>query len=387
MKILFLNYEYPPLGGGAANATFYLLREFSKLQDLEVDLVTSSVDCEYHFEKIRGNINIHKIPIGKDKDNLHYQSQKDLIVYAWKAYFFSRKLIRKNKYDLSHSFFSVPCGFISLLLKWRRKIPYVVSLRGADVPGYSERFSVIYKFLTPLIKVIWKNASLVVSNSEGLKNLALKTKPDQEIKVIYNGADIEEFKPGLDSEYLGGTFRIICVSRITGRKGIRYLIEAVSQLISKYPQIRLQIVGEGNEKKNLEEQVKKLKLENVVEFCGLIKHQNLPDYYRKSNVFVLPSLNEGMSNTMLEALASGLPIIATDTGGTRELIKGDINGLLIKMRDSGDIAQKIEILIQNKDLRQKMGKESRSLAEKFSWKNVAGQYAAVYKNIESAKNK
>lgn len=387
MKILFLNYEYPPLGGGAANATSYILREFSKLQDLEVDLVTSSVDREYHFEKIGGNINIHKIPIGKDKNNLHYQSQKDLIVYAWKAYFFSKKLIRKNKYDLSHSFFSVPCGFISLLLKWRHKIPYIVSLRGADVPGYSERFSVIYKFLTPVIKVIWKNASLVVSNSEGLKNLALKSRPRQKIEVIYNGADIEEFKPGSDIECPSGTFRIICVSRITGRKGIRYLIEAVSQLISKYSQIRLQIVGEGNEKKNLEEQVKKLKLENVVEFCGLIKHRNLPIHYQEADIFVLPSLNEGMSNTMLEALASGLPIIATDTGGTRELIKEGINGLLIKMRNSGDIAQKIEILIQNKDLRQKMGEASRSLAEKFSWKNVAGQYAAVYKNIESAKNK
>ncbi len=384
MRVLFFNYEYPPLGGGAANATIYILREFSRLQNLEVDLITSSIDREYHLEKTGSNVNIHKIPVEKNKNNLHYQSHKDLIVYAWKVYFFSRKLIRKNKYDLSHSFFSVPCGFLSLLIKWQYKTPYVVSLRGSDVPGYSERFPVIYKFLTPVIKVIWKNASLVVSNSEGLKNLALKSKSEQEIEIIYNGVDIEEFKPGLDIEYPSEAFRIICVSRITGRKGIQYLIEAVSRLISKYPQIQLQIVGEGDEKKNLVEQAKKLKLENIVEFCGLIEHNKLPIYYQDADIFVLPSLNEGMSNTMLEALSSGLPIIATDTGGTRELVREGVNGFVVKMRDSDDIAQKIEKLIQNEDLRRNMAIESRKIAEKFSWKNIAGQYLAIYKKITGA---
>jgi uncharacterized YceG family protein len=92
MRILFLNYEYPPLGGGAANATDYILEEYSKIPDLTVDLVTSSIDGEYHLEKSGENIFIHRLPIGKNKNNLHYQSQKELLAYAWKAYFFSKKL-------------------------------------------------------------------------------------------------------------------------------------------------------------------------------------------------------------------------------------------------------------------------------------------------------
>jgi hypothetical protein len=78
MKVLFFNYEYPPLGGGAANATANILREFSKISGLEVDLITSSVDDGYHLEKIGDNIRLHKIPIGKNEKNLHFQSQKDL---------------------------------------------------------------------------------------------------------------------------------------------------------------------------------------------------------------------------------------------------------------------------------------------------------------------
>ena len=97
MRILFFNYEYPPLGGGAGVATSYILKEFTKIPDLEVDLVTSSVSEHYQLEKIGENIKIHRLPIGKNKNNLHFQSQKDLLIYSWKAYFYARKLIKDRK--------------------------------------------------------------------------------------------------------------------------------------------------------------------------------------------------------------------------------------------------------------------------------------------------
>lgn len=88
MRVLFLNYEYPPLGGGAGNATSYLIKEYEKIPDLKVDLVTSGIGRKFETERVGKNIWIHKLPIGKDEKNLHYQSQKDLLVYSWKAYFF-----------------------------------------------------------------------------------------------------------------------------------------------------------------------------------------------------------------------------------------------------------------------------------------------------------
>ncbi|MFC1756357.1 glycosyltransferase family 4 protein, partial [Patescibacteria group bacterium] len=329
MRVLFFNYEYPPLGGGAANATFYILQEFSKIPDLTVDLVTSSIDNEYHLETLGNNIEIHRLPIGKNKNNLHFQSQKDLLIYYWKAYRFAKKLIRKNQYDLCHSFFTVPCGFLSYQIKKKYKLPYIISLRGADVPGYSERFTFLYKIITPLVKSIWENASKVISNSEGLKKLALKTNSSQSIGIIFNGVDINCFKPNVDKG--NNKFYITAgASRITARKGINYLIEAIGILASKHQNIYMDIIGDGNEKYNLISLVEKLRLEDRIEFLGRIPRDETAAYYQQASLFVLPSLNEGMSNAMLEALASGLPIISTDTGGAKELVKDGENGLIVK---------------------------------------------------------
>jgi L-malate glycosyltransferase len=382
MKILFFNYEYPPLGGGAANATDYILKEFSKIPDLEVDLVTSSIDENYSLEKIGGAINIHRLPIGKNKSNLHFQSQKDLLVYAWKAYCFSKKLARESKYDLSHSFFTVPCGFISLVLKLQYKIPYIVSLRGSDVPGYSERFSFLYIFLKPLVRFIWKKSYSVVSNSQGLKDLALKTNSRQKIDIIHNGIDTETFKPGKKNPVSENKIIIIPgASRLTPRKGIDYLIKAFGKLSAKYPNLILKIIGDGNEKENLEKMVKELNLEEKVIFAGLVPHEKVLAYYQEADIFVLPSLNEGMSNSMLEALSVGLPLVATDTGGTNEIIAENKNGYIVKMKDSQDIADKLEKLIINPELRKKMGEFSHEKAQSLSWRNVAMDYHSLYEKI------
>lgn len=387
MKILFFNYEYPPLGAGAANASFCILHEYAKLPELEVDLITSSISADYALEKIGENIRIHRLPIGKNEGNLHFQSRKDLIIYSWKAYFFARKLVRTGKknnrlYNLSHSFFTVPCGFLSWLLKIEFKLPYIVSLRGSDVPGYSDRFVFMYKFITPLIKFIWSRASFVVANSRGLKELALKTKTGKEIEIIYNGVDIGQFKPNLKLRHPMPKFIITTgASRVTHRKGLNYLIEAVAKLAPKYPDIQVKIMGDGNAREDLEKLVEKLKVEKNVEFLGRIPREETAPYYQEAGLFVLPSLNEGMSNAMLEALASCLPLISTNTGGASELIREGINGYIIKFKNSDDIAQKMEKIISNKNLQESMGMASRELAETMSWEKVAHQYFDLYKKV------
>ena len=384
MRILFFNYEYPPLGGGAANATAYILREFSKIPDLEVDLVTTSASEKYELENIGNNIKVHKMPIGKNAKNLHFQSQKDLLVYAWKAYFFGKKLIKKNKYDLSHSFFTVPCGFLSLIYYRLYKLPYIVSLRGSDVPGFSDRFSLIYAILPPLIRQIWAKAAAVISASAGLEELALKTSPSQSMGIIYNGIDIDHFRPKPETRPAGKFIVTTGASRVTVRKGIRYLIEAVAKISFRYPEICLKVMGDGNDKKNMEAFAQELKMEKHIEFLGRIPREETGPYYQEASAFVLPSLNEGMSNAMLEALASGLPLIATDTGGSKELIKEGENGFVVKMKDSADIALKIEKLINNPELVRSMGEKSRERALEMSWNNVAGSYYKLYKKVKSS---
>ena len=385
-KVLFFNYEYPPLGGGAGNATYYILREFSKIPELKIDLVTSSTGA-YKEEKIGENITIYYLPIGKKESNLHFQSQKDLLVYTWKAFWFSRKLIKKNKYSLTHSFFTVPCGALSwFFYKWN-KIPYIVSLRGSDVPGYSERFSIIYKLITPFIKSIWRNSESVIANSSSFKELALRVDSEKKIKVITNGVALDEFKPKALKEEReeSRNFKVLCGTRITPRKGFRFLIKAVKKLNDKNHKIILQIIGEGNEQRKLENLVAELDLKNEVEFIGVVKRNKISEYFSSARIFVSTSLNEGMSNAMLEALASGLPIVATDTGGTAEMVKDGLNGFVIKMKDVQDTADKIEKIILHEEMEKRMAKESRVLAESMSWKNVAKRYWKEYRGVKDHK--
>ncbi|MDP3957380.1 MAG: glycosyltransferase family 4 protein [bacterium] len=378
MKILFLNYEYPPLGGGAGNATAYLLKEYAKIPGLEVHLVTSSVDGDYHHFPAGDRIMVHSVPIGKNTQNLHHQSVKDLLVYSFKGYRFAHTLLQREKFDVIHAFFSVPCGYMAKRLSKRYNIPYIVSLRGADVPGFSERFFLLYTLLKPLIRRVWRQAYRVVAASEGLKELALKTNEKQAMDVIYNGVSVDDFFPDISKQPHDKFVITLGATRITARKGIAYLIRVVAKLAPKYPKIFLEVMGSGNDRERLEGIVRELHLENNVRFLGRIPREQTFSYYQKAHLFVLPSLNEGMSNAMLEALASGLPIVTTETGGAKELVEEGVNGCMVKMKDADDLAEKLELFMSDEALRVRFGQASRKRAEALSWKNVATDYHHLY---------
>lgn len=372
MKILMLNYEFPPLGGGAANANYYLLKEFSKDKDLEIDVITSSVG-KFKKSKFSENINLYRLDIGKNKDNLHYQTNKDLLLFSLKALKESIKLNKKNNYDLIHAWFGIPCGFIAMFLHK----PFLVALRGSDVPFYNPRFRVADRyFFKYLSRVIWKKSSSVVANSEGLKTLAKETSPKQKIAVIYNGVDTNEFLP-VNRKKTGKTLRIILVSRLIKRKGINYLLDALSQI--KQENFHLMVIGDGNQREHLEKMAKEAGLVNKVSFLGLVSHKSISQYYSQSDLFILPSLNEGMSNTVLEAMASGLPIITTNVGGSKELIKD--NGFVVNPRSSEEILDAIKKYLADPSLLIKHGKESRRIAERMSWENVAKNYKSLYNSL------
>lgn len=383
-RILFFNYEYPPLGGGAANATKYILDEYSRRDDIFVDLVTSSVVNRYVKQQAGKNIIIHRLPIGKNENNLNYQTRGELFKYTWRAYKFAQKLIAQNDYDLTHSFFAVPCGVISRKFKKKYGIPYIVSLRGADVPGYSERFEKLYKIITPTIHRVWHDAQYVVTNSNGLTELAQESNPDQKFLQIFNGVDTKFYTPGSRTlEQRKKEFRILLASRISRRKGFNYAIDAFVELFDMYPHIKMQIAGgEGNAMKELQEQVIKYRLKGRVEFSGLYTKEESPEIYNSADVFVMPSLNEGMSNNLLEALASGMPVLMTPTGGASELVRDGENGYLIKMQDAQSIVEKLKILIENPEMCDAFGHASRLIAEMMSWEKVADEYLKLYDKIK-----
>jgi len=255
-------------------------------------------------------------------------------------------------------------------LKSKYKLPYIISLRGSDVPFYNKRFEKLDKLIFKrLSKKIWKKSKATITNSGGLRELALKSSPKQKIDIIYNGVDIGKFKP-LKTKKKNKKIVLISTGRLIKRKGYQYLIPAIRNL-----DIKLQLIGDGNLTTELKQLVKQNKID--VEFLGKKNHKEIIKYLQKADVFVLPSLNEGMSNSILEAMACGLPIITTDTGGSKELIKG--NGFIVKKNNISELKDAMQKFIDNSKLIKQMGNKSRKLVEEMSWNNVADKYLGVYR--------
>lgn len=358
-----LNYEYPPLGGGAANANQYLLEGYTDLDGLEVDLVTASSDG-YREESLGENVRIYRLDVSKDA--VHYWTQAEVLRYSWRAFRKSRELVGAVEYDLVHAWFGVPSGVIARGLG----LPYIVALRGSDVPGYNERFAWQYAALRPLIRHVWGEAEAIVANSSGLRDLALETR-QIDIDVIPNGVALDEFEPRY---HVRETLQVLCVSRLVARKGIRYLVEAARSV-----DVELTIVGEGDREEALKRQAADLGLGDRVTFAGYVPHDRIGSYYEEADVFVLPSFNEGMSNTMLEAMAAGLPVVTTDTGGTEELVDG--NGFVVPAGDAEAIANALAAYADDPDRRRNHGRRSREIAARMDWTSMADAYRETYRRV------
>jgi glycosyltransferase involved in cell wall biosynthesis len=390
MKVLFLNYEYPPIGGGASTATEAILKEWatrstgsgsSRDSQIEAHLITSGVGEAYEHIRLGGEVYVHRVPIGKNPEKLHSQSAKDILVYSWKAFWFARTLIReehtKQRFDATLAFFTVPCGFIAYILKLCYGIPYAVSLRGADVPGFSEKYDAFSFFLKLLVRFLWKRSIAVIPNSVGITELAKKTSEKQSMTIIENGVDTRLFCP-LQEPKPDVPVIFLSTSRLTPRKGIDTLIRAFADAVKRLDvPMELHIVGEGEQRKTLEQMAQELGIAEQTRFIGRVEHNQLPDVYRSAHVFVLPSKNEGMSNSALEALACGLPLIVSGTGGMQELVSNGSNGFFVDPNDTEAFADALLKFATDRDIIAAYGLESRRRAEARGWNTVAGRFRDV----------
>lgn len=200
----------------------------------------------------------------------------------------------------------------------------------------------------------------------------------RKLSVIPNGVDVSEFFPAPESERANV---ILFVGFLIQRKGVQYLLEAAAQVLARHPEYRVVLLGEGPEEQALRDQVARLGIGDAVEFAGFQPQRVVRDWMRRARIFVLPSVEEGQGVVLLEALASGTPVVGSKVDGIAEVITPDV-GRLFPVGDVAALASHLMELIENATLRHQLGEAARARAEaEYDWDRLAQAYIALYEQV------
>ncbi len=270
----------------------------------------------------------------------YFFRSKDAAFMAWSVRKLVKNLVKKKGINIIDSHFSYPDGLAATTLANELSIPSTITMRGTEVPHANDQTKL------PMLQRAWGQASHVLAVAQSLKDVALVHGVEPEkVTVVGNGIDTEKFislskqkaKKNLGIQPESPV--LITVGGLVFRKGFHRVLDCLPKLKLQYPNIQYLIVGgpslEGNIEEYLRSQTKRLGLEENVIFCGPQKPSELHKYLSAADVFVLPTANEGWANVLLESLACGTPVVATDVGGNKEVINSTSLGHIVPFDEKG----------------------------------------------------
>ena len=363
-----LNYEYPPLGGGAGPMSKELAENLVD-RGHKVDFVTMRYNGQKKEETIKG-VHVYRVLCIRRKKATC--STPEMFTYVASAINFTLKLTKKKKYDIVHSHFIIPTGIVAYVLKKRRGLDYIISAHGSDVPGYNpDRFGMVHKVTRPLLRLIVSNSRMSVASSKYLESLILSNiSPDAKLKVIPNGIDLDLFGKKKKKKW------ILMSGRMLPRKGFHHVLNALKDVDA--PGWEVHITGDGPIRKKLESIAKGLKMKCV--FHGWLDSKK--DVYRlceQSSIYCLPSSNENASIALLEAMLSGNAVLTVNDTGCIETV-GD-TALVVDFGDVGAISDGLRKLIGDDGLRAGLGAKARErVRARYGWKKIVDEYEDLLKN-------
>ncbi len=370
-RLLFINYEYPPLGGGAATASRHLIREWTAM-GCEVEVLTSRFPGLPRCEQTDG-ATVRRLWAARRRRDRGRIDEMSLFMAG--ATWAGLGAALRRRPDAVIAFIGIPAGPPAWLINRLTGVPYVVALRGGDVPGFRcEGIDAFHRLLAPFTRLMWRQAAAVTANSAGLSALARAFAPDLAVPVIHNGVDAGLFRPDpAKPETDDAPVRLLAVGRLVAQKGVDVLLNALAE--PGLERAVLDVVGDGDWRARLEAQAAALGLTDRVRFLGWLDRAELAGVYRAVDVFVLPSRDEGMPNVVLEAMASGLPVAASRVAGAEDLVAEGETGFLVPPEDAAALAAALKKLVGDAGLRAAMGARGRSRVEAdFTWRAAATAY-------------
>jgi len=382
-RILIFSLAYYPKVGGAEVAIKNITDRISP-EDIEFEMVTLRFQPDSLKKEQVGNVLVHRIGSG---------------TFLWKrffqiaAYLYAKKLHTVKSFDVVWGMMAHSGGIPASLFKRRfSNVKYVLTLQEGDPLSQIKRQML---FVWPLFVQVFRRADQVQAISSYLARWAKEMGYRGEPIVIPNGVDVEKFKSRERKVETGETRRrigvkdedilLVTTSRLVPKNGISDVIDALQFLPEQF---KFLIVGTGPLESNLKLQVSNRQLQGRVFFVGHISHENLPQYLTASDIFIRPSLSEGMGNSFIEAMAAGLPVIATQEGGIADfLFDPDRNkdreptGFAVGVHDPKGIAAQCERIVSDSELRDQVVKNAQLLVtQKYDWNTITRDMEGLFIN-------
>jgi glycosyltransferase involved in cell wall biosynthesis len=370
MKIIQASCYYPPHIGGVENHVMELTKALMK-RDNDLQVLTSD------------------IPKTANNDSITFKAKEIFPHYV--PLIFGLSKIKSMNADIFHS--HSPPPFFSNAICKANKEPHVITYHfdvkipkragNIRIPTLLGTYVEKYYAQHYAVKVLEDCDAIIVTGKSYAETSPILHEFLFKCHAIPNGIDISKFDAVIKTLNVRRAKIVLFVGRLVRPKGIDYIIKAMPAVLKEVPEAKLVIVGKGEEQKKLASLVRKLALEDSVEFRGYVKFKELAKNYLEASVFVLPSFTrlENFGIVLLEAMACRTPVIASDIPGVRENITKE-NGLLFPPRDIDRLAEAIVTIISDDEKVKRMGDAGRKLVEeKYDWNVIAEQVSKLYSGL------
>lgn len=381
-KFLIFSTAYLPFIGGAETA----IKEITdRINDIQFDMITLRFDSNLKkFERV-GNVNIYRVGFTKNNptmsDLVKWPLCLNKFLFPFIAFSKACRLNKKYKYDCIWAMMAAFAGFSALFFKvCHKNIPYLLTLQEGDPISEIKKK---VRFIFPLFRKIFTKADYIQAISNYLANFAREMGFKGKLEVVPNGVTIKNYELEITNQEAKKQLNIsedekiiITTSRLVKKNAVDDIIKSLVYLPAN---IKFLILGDGPNRKILENLTKKLNLENRVIFNGQVSQSDLPQHLAAGDIFIRPSLSEGQGIAFLEAMAAGIPVIATPVGGIVDFLRDRETGLFCEVKNPKDIAEKAKELLSNKELAEKIKINAKKMVrEKYNWDSLAEKMKNIF---------
>ncbi|HEX6993502.1 MAG TPA: glycosyltransferase family 4 protein [Gammaproteobacteria bacterium] len=379
MRILFCNYEYPPLGGGGGVVNAALAAELATRHDVTV--LTSRAAGLPAIEDVDG-VRVVRVPVWFRRRRA-VANFPSMLAYLATGTLAGRRLVRNETFDVINTHFALPTGPVGHAVSRAAGVPNVLSVHGGDLYDPSKRSSAhSHAVLRAAVRALALGADAVVAQSSDTRdNLRRFFAPELHPHVIPLGIAPP---PAVQADraahgFVDDDLLLISIGRLIDRKRFDRLVAVLAAL--RDPRVRLVLVGDGPREQALEDAARRLGVANRVHFAGAVDDRTKFELLAIADVYVSTSEHEGFGLVFLEAMASGLPIVCYDRGGQRDFLQDGRSGYLVPLGDEAAFTERCRRLLGDRQLRREIGRTNRARAQEFFIDRCARRYEELFESV------